>query len=135
MPRPKGAGSHPKLGRSLEHLIDEVERDCSDAEIGALMRKIRRLTKNSLIKAGRPGGCVQMGPVVPPEGLMGTQTAAMAAKAIETLEAIKGRRVERLTKVAALFHALHPPESESDEPMKFVVEISNPERPKPESEE
>lgn len=135
MPRPKGAGSHPRLGRALESLISEVERDCSDEEIGALMRKIQRLTDRSIKKAFKKTGLVQVGPVIPPECVIGTQTAATAAKALETLEVIKGRRIERLSKITALFEALNPPDEEERGEHVFRIDLSSTERPKESGED
>ncbi len=108
MPRPKGAGrSDPRLGRALNSLIRDVERDCSDADIARLIGKIKRLTERGVDKSLRKGGCVQVGAVIPPEGLIAVQAAQTAAKALDTLEVIQARRVQRVTNVGALFEAIH----------------------------
>lgn len=123
MPRQKAGLSNPRLGRRIEGLIDELERDCSDDEIALIEQKIKRLTRRSLSKALKPGGCVQVGPIIPPEGLIGVQVASTAVKALETLEAIRGRRIERTAKIAALLDALHSPEEEAEgaRPAEIVI--------------
>jgi hypothetical protein len=68
----------------------------------------------------------------PPPCAVAAQVANQLAASEEIISRIRARDQETEAKAVALFALLHGEDEVDRGPMKFVVEISNPERPKPE---
>ncbi len=137
MPRPKGAGKDPRFGRLSSRILDQINREYDSGQKDRLIRRIQRLQTRAYRLAMADGGLESFGPngpMGPPPCLVAAQVAAQLAMAEKVITEIRREEQEIEGAVIALFHGLEDREAGGDEtknePMRFVVEVSNPERPK-----
>jgi hypothetical protein len=138
MPRPKGAGkTDPRFGRLSSRILDQINREYDSGQKDRLIRRIQRLQGRAYKLAMADGGLESFGPngpMGPPPCLVAAQVAAQIALAEKVITEIRREEQKIEGAVIALFHGLEDREAGADgsknEPMKFVVEVSSPERPK-----
>lgn len=140
MPRPKGAGkADPRLGRISSRIIDDIAREYDNGQKERLFRRIRRLQRRAVKLAFEENGLEGMGPdgpMGPPPCSVAASVAKQLAESEEIISRIRARDQETEAKAAALFALLNgEDEAPKNEPMKFVIEISEPTRPKTEETE
>jgi hypothetical protein len=138
MPRPKGAGkTDPRFGRLSSRILDQILHEYDSGQKERLIRRIRRLQRKAVQMAEKDGGCESFGPngpMGPPPALVMAQVAAQIAQAEKVITEIRREEQKIEGAVIALIHGLEDREAAGDEtknePMRFVVEVSSPERPK-----
>jgi hypothetical protein len=137
MPRPKGAGIDPRFGRLSSRILDQILHEYDSGQKERLVRRIRRLQRKAVEMAEKEGGCEQFGPngpMGPPPALVMAQVANQIAQAEEVISRIREREQKIEGAVIALMHGMEEREAGGEdkkpEPMRFVVEVSSPERPK-----
>lgn len=136
MPRPKGAGkTDPRFGRISSRLIDDIAREYDSGQKQRLFNRIRRLQRLAFKKAIADGGLESYGPdgpIGPPPCVVAGQVANQLAMSEEAISRIRAKDQETDAKATALAKLLYGDEVEEHKPMKFVVEITDPTRPKSE---
>ncbi|MGK3981327.1 hypothetical protein WMF38_57550 [Sorangium sp. So ce118] len=138
MPRPKGAGkTDPRFGRLSSRILDQILHEYDSGQKDRLVRRIQRLQTRAYKLAMKDGGLESFGPngpMGPPPCLVAAQVAAQIAMAEKVITEIRREEQKIEGAVIALVHSLEDREAGGDEaknePMRFVVEVSAPERPK-----
>lgn len=138
MPPPKAAGRDPRLGKVSSRILNDIINEYDSGQKERLFRRIRRLQARAYKMAMDEGGCETYGPdgpMPPPPCAIAAQVANQIAMSEEVISRIRERDSKTEAHVTALFNALYPVDKSTDETPKFVIELSIPERPKPEPNE